>query len=539
VVQTAKAEAPSVWRRVVSGLRPPRAGAGAVWFARLPSRLAFLLLLVPIWALYAFYASAGTSQWPMYGLYHDLQADAFLKGQLNLPIDPSPALLRAKDPFDIVNQDLWWIDASLYKGKYYMYWGPLPALFQALAKWALHIQGTIGDQYLTFAFLCLASLFGAVLIVRLARRLFPGTPRWLVSLGIVVFACANPTLHAATTASTYHTAIIGAQAWLVAGMIAAFDAVWHAGTARARVYRLIVAGGLWGFVIASRVALLPAIALLVLFTATFEALGSERRLRRVLLDLVCLGTPLTLVALALLTYNNLRFDDWLEFGTKWQLSAYPLSMSVAYWPANLYSYALRPWFASCQFPYLYQEWWSPNSILPSLLNPIPKGYTSHEPLIGFLLGVPLLWLAPWAFIRAPRTVRPRTQRERSYLFCLLSFSVMASVTGILGFSIYLSTMRYLSDVTYGMVLLALLGAYALRMHRFALQVPRATSLVVAVLSALSIVFGVLIGYQGYNGHFHRYNLPLDRKLTRALSLCHGRTPELPFWVIVMGKEPIE
>jgi len=250
-------------------------------------------------------------------------------------------------------------------------------------------------------------------------------------------------------------------------------------------------------------------------------------------------TTLTLVGLALLGYNKLRCDAWLEFGTKWQLSAYPLKMSAAYWPVNLYSYSLRSWFASCQFPYLYQVWSTPSSAFPRAFLPLPRGYDAHEPLIGFLVGVPLVWLAPWAFILSPRTVRPRTQQARSYLFCLLSFGVMATVTGIAGFSVFMSTMRYLSDVTYGLVLLSLLGAYALKSHRIASHVPRATSLVIVALSAASVVIGLLIGYQGYNGHFHAYNLALDRKLTRTLSLCKGESPDLPAWRPAFGNEPVD
>lgn len=539
MVSSAKSKTLSAWKRLAAQLVPPPGGAGVVWLRRVRARLAFVLLLGLIWALYAFYASAGTSPWPAYGLYHDLQADAFLKGQLNLPIEPAPELLRAKDPYDIANQRYWWVDASFYKGKYYMYWGPLPALCQALVKWAFHIKRTLGDQYLTFGFLCLGSLFGAILIVRLARRLFPGVPRWLVMVGVLVFACANPALHAATTGSTYHAAITGAQAFLVAGVLCAFDAVWNAGTARARLFRLCAAGGLWGLVIASRVALFPAIALLVVLTALFEALASERWLRRAVVDLVCLGAPLAAIGLALLLYNKLRFDHWLEFGTKLQLSAFPLRLSTDYWPVNLYSYSLRPWFTSCQFPYFYQEWWTPRNALPSVFLPLPAGYDPIEPVIGFLLALPFVWLAPWAFLLAPRSLRPRTQQARTYLFCLLSFSVMASVTGIVGFSIYISTMRYLGDITYGLVLLSLLAAFALRSHRIVAHVPRAASLVITTLAMASVVFGLLIGYQGYNAHFHNYNLALDKKLTKALSVCNGAVAKLPAWMLAYHDEPLE
>lgn len=88
-------------------------------------------------------------------------------------------------------------------------------------------------------------------------------------------------------------------------------------------------------------------------------------------------------------------------------------------------------------------------------------------------------------------------------------------------------MRYLSDVSFGLVLLAILGGFALKTHRWGKTVPRLTSTVFSLLAVASVVMGLLIGYQGYNGHFHGQNPELDAKLVKALSVCGNGPPNVP------------
>ncbi|HVR20336.1 MAG TPA: hypothetical protein VMS65_11585, partial [Polyangiaceae bacterium] len=293
---------------MVRAVLPPPVGAGAMFFRRVRSRLWLYALVLLVWAGYAWLASAGgLDDWPSYGWFHDLQADAFRQGKLSLPIEPAPELLRAKDPYDRVNEPHWVLDASYHDGKYYAYWGPVPALLLAAAKSLLGINRTIGDQYIQFFFVCFGFACGAFLIERIARQLIGGISKPLVALGILVFAAANPTPHGIATPSTYLTAIVAAQAWLVAGLVVAFDAVWRAGTTRARAFRVLLAGILWSLALASRVTVAPAI--LVFIVAGAWAVGfaePERRLRRFVTNGLLLGVPVALTGCALLVYNKLR-----------------------------------------------------------------------------------------------------------------------------------------------------------------------------------------------------------------------------------------
>lgn len=490
--------------------------------SRALGRVWFLALLVAVCFVYRFIGSAGLDEWPVYGSYHDLQADAFLGGHLSLPIEPAPELLHAKNPYDTVNANYWWLDATFYRGKYYMYWGPVPALCLAVAKWVLGIRHALGDQYVAVAFHCLAFWCGALVVERMLRRLFSSTSRWLLVLGTLVVACANPTPHGVATASTYQTAIIAAQAWLCAGLIVAFDAVWHAGTPQARWWRLPVAGALLGLALGSRVSVALAAGCIALFAAVAEASVAPRRVRRFLVASAWIGAPLAAAGAGLLVYNKLRFDSYLEFGSKLQLTWFPMRFSASYLAANLYSYSLRPGVWSCEFPYLQQVWSMGEAAFPRGFTR-PSDYLVLEPIVGWLRALPITWLAPFAFLFAPRP--SSSPRARSFFFCLLSFVALASVSGVLPLFVYTGTMRYLADVTCGLVFLGLLGAFSLGFHRFGAASPRAAWTLIGALAGATIVMGLLLGYQGYNQHFHRFNPALDKKIVHALSLCHS--PALP------------
>jgi hypothetical protein len=374
-------------------------------------------------------------------------------------------------------------------------------------------------------------LAGGLIIERMGRRLFGAVPRVVLIFGILAFACANPMLHNVTTAGTYVSAILSAQAWLAMGVLFAFDAVWYAGTSSARRYRLWLAGLCWGIALASRVTVLPTIAFLIGGTALAEGWLSERRWLTTLVNSLWLGVPVAVIGVSLLVYNKLRFEDPLQFGLNLQLSGYaPMRFELRYWLPNLYTYSLRPFTASCQFPYVFQTWWhQPPAAFPDGF-PLPADYNTDEPVVGWLRAVPITWLIGLAVWFAPRGAARQLRHGRVYLWCLFSFGVMATLTGLGAIGSYAATMRYLADVTPGLVLLGLLGAFALRASRFGLIAHRFATSTILLLASATIAMGCFLGYQGYNGHFHKYNPELDAKFVKALSFCGNENPHVPrFW----------
>src|SRR5262249_31872875 len=154
----------------------------------------------------------------------------------------------------------------------------------------------------------------------------------------------------------YEAAIVGGQAFLLLGLVFAFDAVWKDDRLRRSRLRLAAAGLCWAFAIGCRASLAPAALLLVAGTAALVRRPGERPWRARLGSALWVGLPVAAGALGLLLYNKARFDSWLEFGLNHQLTTIHLLKGAVYVPANVFSYALRPMDVSCVFPYLRAVW---------------------------------------------------------------------------------------------------------------------------------------------------------------------------------------
>jgi hypothetical protein len=497
--------------------------------------LSILAVLLVTEFVYCFIVSAGLFRnWPSYLFYCDELAEGFRSGHLYIPTRPSPELLAKPDPYDPANMPLWLWDASLHEGRYYLYWGPVPALLQALVKTVLRINKPLGDQYLVFVLVSLSTLFSALLVERVARRIFVGIPSGLIAVAIVPLAFANPVIHLLATGVIYQAAIAGGQAFLLAGLIFAFDAVYKSDQAPAGGWRLLAAGACWGLALASRIS--TALPTAIFIVATSLALGwtAHRRWRRIAVLGLTLAAPVVLTGCALLLYNKLRFDQWLEFGANNQLSTMKWRTSSDYFVPNIYSYLLRPYESSCQFPYVRQVWNMGQNAFPAWMR-APDGYWVSEPTVGWLRVVPIAWLlvVAVAAMRRPallgRVVAAPTEddaakRRLAYRFCFSAFAAMAVLGGLMVSELYMATMRFLGDVVYGLVLLGILGGFSL----YALCRKRLARIAVAVsFSALCLVtagYGLLLGYPGYHGHFLRFNPTLDAKLVQKLSVCGEKKP---------------
>jgi hypothetical protein len=504
---------------------------GARRLARHPPRwLIVTLFVLAVELSYIFIITAGTfAKWPTWNGNYNLQAEGFRSGHLYVPIAPSPELLAKANPYDWAHVRLWFWDASLYKGRYYLYWGPVPALAIAAIKTLFRMKVEVGDQYPLFVCYTVYLVAGALLLERMARRLFPGLPLPLVLLGIAVFAYANPTPYEIATPGIYEAAIIGAQAFLLLGLAFAFEAVWRAGEGPPPRLPLLLASASWALAIGCRVSAGPVAMLFCATTVLATSYPGPDRLRRLARDAFYVGAPAAVGVALLLLYNKLRFDHWLEFGLKYQLNTVPLRNEAVYLPFNVYSYLLRPMGFSCRFPFLEAmrdiglRGFPPGTRLP-------PGYTTPEPLAGLLLTAPFTWLALLAPIvaavalvrrrRARAEAGPLGQIARGHAWAFTSFAVLGTVTLLPVVASFSATMRYLADISTGIVLLAVWAAWSVHGWVRARPWPRrAVVTLLVALAALTVVFGLLLGLQGYDDMFKNHNPALYRHWVRTFSTC--------------------
>jgi 4-amino-4-deoxy-L-arabinose transferase-like glycosyltransferase len=100
-----------------------------------------------------------------------------------------------------------------------------------------------------------------------------------------------------------------------------------------------------------------------------------------------------------------------------------------------------------------------------------------------------------------------------------SFGILSTVPWVAPLGLYLATMRYLGDVRSGLGLLGALGLWALWGRAARPWQRRCAVGLSAGLTLTTIALGLLLGFQGYTGHFERFNPELSARLERSLSLC--------------------
>ena len=499
---------------------------------RPPPWLLLALVVVAIEVAYVFIISAGSfTKWPTWNGNYNLQAEGFRAGHLYLTIPPSPELLAQANPYDWSNSRLWFWDASLYKRHYYFYWGPFPSLVLAAYKAVFGIKEEIGDQYPLFAGYTILLVTGALFIDRMARRLFPRVPLPLVLLAIAVFGFANPTPYMIATPGIYEAAIVLAQAFLMLGLVLVFDAIWKAperpGGAPS-AWLLALAGLSWGIAIACRASVGPAALVFWLATIFAVAPRRPRRWLHLLRDSVWLAGPVALCSAGLLAFNKARFESWFEFGVSYQLNTLPFIQSKSFVPLNLWSYLMRPMASLCRFPFMEALRNIGQRGFPAALR-LPPGYSTGEPLAGLLLTAPWTWLSAVAWPMVGLRLRRWWRHERAAgmpypgrislwtIICAAAFGSLPLLFMVAGNT---TTMRYLSDISTGILLLSIWAVFAL----YELAAPRRWarwSLVTALVGvgALTIVLGMLLGFQGYDEMFKNHNPQLYYKLQVGLSFC--------------------
>ena len=480
--------------------------------------------------LYVFLATSGTfGELPAQTDYYDRMAEGFRAGQLHLREAPSPALLATDDPYadKYVQLGLW--DASLYDGRYYFYWGPVPALV-VLAIEAVTGMPFVNDQWLGLLFM-LGRFYGcAALILALCRLRALSPPTWLVALAIAVSGLAGPAPFIVARPHVYEACLAAGQCFLVWGLWAAFHGLT---SSQARNLWFLLAGGLWALALGSRVTTWVAVPPLVAITLAVSwsrgngwAPALRRTATRVAREACAFAVPLATAVLAYGAYNYVRFDSPTEFGVRYQITNQKFWTHGSYVLPNLFAYLWAPLEWSCRFPFATSV---PNRPHPWFL-PWPPGYQIWERVSGVLVMAPWCYFFAITLLRLARSAWARMRTGASLnverfdsLELWASYCALALLpTVIPALGLWEASMRYSGDALAGGVLGATLGAFWLvrrasdsgsRLLEF-----QATSLIVAA-AAYTCVAGTFSALRSYDDPFEWYNPGLFHWLEATLSLC--------------------
>lgn len=324
--------------------------------------------------------------------YYQMLGRSFLNGQLSLETLPKPELLALPDPYDpVANEKLALHDASLYQGKYYLYFGPTPAatLFAPFRA----LTGRDFSEGLSVVVFCsIGFIFSALLFRSIIRDYYPQLPESFLLLGVLSLGMANTIPFMLRLPEVYEVAISCGYCFL---QITFFSFYRAARNTQQTLAWLMVASLSLGLAVGARwnYVLIVPVYILVAGGWLWRQRQSESSL---VMRALLVFAPIALIGLSLAWYNWQRFGNPLEIGLRYQLTlGYEMykerPVQLGNIPYNFYYYFLLIPKIGTLFPFIFAE--APQGIV------LPSGYLGIENAAGFflispvslfILGLPLL-----------------------------------------------------------------------------------------------------------------------------------------------------
>lgn len=446
-------------------------------------------------------------------------SDAFLSGQLSFLFEPSAELLALENPYSLAergNMPFVW-DASLYKGRYYLYFGPIPALlFYIPHKLLLGFYPDDDFIIVTFSLLTSVLLFVACRLVstRLTKVQAPG----LGAFWFLYIAFAS-SLSLQLGGGMYVVAATSAMFFQVLALISLLM-VMTASKGR----------GVWAGVmgvsticaIGSRPTHLVLVPVVMLVLLLFRERGAGHKVT--LGSWIAFMTPVALGGVALAAYNYLRFGDVTEFGLSYQLGIADLRehalcsvRGVLEQPQVL---AVQAWYLLFQYPTFVSEYpyLSFASIPPVQLQVFAEGYLGIDPVTGLFAFSPLI--VPGLLATVVYWNRLAKPARLFFTACLLTGGILLCYVH----TCFFAAARYLFEVVSVLMIVTLPMLWVAWSHargRVARWGWRCVALV-------GLVVGIVIGALGtLDGHFAKasYTLPVVQSAEVTLRERLGLSPE--------------
>ena len=455
-----------------------------------------LVTLIYFWIL----TGGDWRAWPQDQKYYDQLATAFTNGHLYLNIKPDPELLKLPDPYQnsILRKKIAFLwDTSLYQGKIYLYWGPVPALLLAFIKPIYN--GKVNNSSLAFFFSCgqLISSFFVIKVVR--EKIFKTMPIWTVALAIFLVGLVYPIPSMLHAPGAYEAAIMSGQFFLMLGLYWVYKAIVIDGISK---WKLTLAGLSWALAVGCRATLVVPIAFLVSLTILeiIQRHKMKADISRMWLTIFAFGLPLALGAILYGWYNYSRFGSPLESGLRYQLTVenlheyYNLVFSMSYIHSNLHNYLLNPFKVIPAFPFISMQ---PGKDLLASGAPHELYLYRIREITGLLYSFPYILFAAIPIIATSIiefkkiSHKPINQSESSALIFLVKSLAGAFLLAFLALQPFFSTaMRYLDDSVPSLVLLSIIGFW-MAYHYYANN--RIAQTLVSIVSVSLAMLSIYIG----------------------------------------------
>jgi len=507
---------------------------------------------------YFWIASAGTFSFDKSPGHYGELAEGFAQGHLNLSIDPDPRLLQLPDPYDpsqnIRIRYAGVHDVSLFRDKFYLYFGPGAAL---MAYLPYHFfTGQYPDQRWAAVMFASASFCILSLLFILMAR--PETKSQIVYVNLLMllagfgnlvpyFLARSDMYEVAISSGTFTTSLFLLSLFLASkykknspvddGFRAPKPEKIYNSSSRKKsrqakmnanqddldvslsengetrtLFFLSFASLMAGMGVACR----PNLIVLVfpLFICSWVLCDEKKRLKWAGIILA----PLAFCGLMLAMYNYERFGSFTDFGSNYQLAGFDqrhehwFNYDTVYgWKRQitaLYMYFLNPPDYSIHFPFII-----PSPHCPAWM--FPGGTFVMEPIVGVLFGMPIVVLSFFSFLRknSPRLILKsgflkslRNSPERLTLF-VASVSFTAIFGLLLMIALIGTTSRYFVDFSGVLIFVSIALWYR----------NRPKNVIFGLVLLYTLIFGFMTGVQGYYNRFGTTNPDLIRRIERMFT----------------------
>jgi 4-amino-4-deoxy-L-arabinose transferase-like glycosyltransferase len=481
-----------------------------------------IVISVSVW-----YITGGKmTQLTPYSHFYDMQADGFLAGKTSLLIEPPVELSQLVDPYDWKAREgfsyLW--DASYYQGKYYIYWGPVPALLASTIK-LIH-GGIIEDQLLLLIFISgLVSVFSAFLYY-LRKQYFASVPGWSLLLFTILFGFSTPIFWLINRPNVYETAIASCQFFLMLGV---FAVVRGLNSAKHQRIWLLLTGLSLGLAVGSRISVVFTV-FLVFGTASYHLITQIKADRKKIYSMLALLFPLVVCALGLAWFNFARFGSIFETGIHYQLTGgvMPSSDTVLYSPwyiaPNVILSLFQPYaFSPHEFPFINAI---SNTYWAGMVR-IANSRYNVEPVSGIFTTIPFLWLLiipttrqlkrAWQWIKEEPASSQKTTAPSLPLWLWIILIGGTAVSFVVTILFVMMTMRYLCDFVPMLLLLAAtLAMFDIERLKGQIWQRRLLLAALIILSLVSVIIGLLINFNNSDLRFQNINPALFEQISQWL-----------------------
>ena len=367
---------------------------------------------------------------------YELMGDSILHGRLDLDIEVDPKLNELNNPYDPTEREqngvefAW--DHAFYNGKYYMYFGVVPAVL-VFAPFQFITGHALNTYHATQLFVSIF-IIGIFVLFAFFRTNYFKQMKWSVYILLSTAISLMSIWYSIAAPSLYCTAITSALAFEIWSIYLFFRSIEEKKSGHSP-YRFLIGGSILG---ALAFGCRPTIALanLIIIPVYYRLLkSSKENTWKIYLKLTLTLLPYLVVGVALMWYNYARFGSVLEFGESYQLTIGDMGAYES---------------TSFNLPNIL------NGFFESLLK--FDGFTSRPPFIGFaglLWEFPLLLLA--IFCVTKKEVREKLREFRAYI-CSFLTAIFLIIISVATFSPYILE-RYHMDINFlfGIICFIIIG----------------------------------------------------------------------------------